>query len=69
MEIPKRNFRRQREITAVLAVSNKQISPIDLSHSNIISAFDEDGVMVHQQEGLDVDNEEIVAAINLEVSN
>lgn len=58
-----------REFAAVLAVSYKQISPIDFSHSNIISVFDENGVMVHQQEGLGVDNEETVAAINLEVSN
>ena len=57
-----------REFAAVLAVSYKQISPIDFSHSNIISVFDENGVMVHQQEGLGVDNEETVAAINLEVS-
>ena len=58
-----------REFAAVLAVSYKKISPIDFSHSNIISVFDEDGVLVHQQEGLGVDNEETVAAIHQEVSN
>ncbi len=58
-----------REFAAVLAVSYKKISPIDFSHSNIISVFDEEGVLVHQQEGLGVDNEETVAAIHSEVSN
>ena len=58
-----------REFAAVLAVSYKQISPIDFSHSNIISVFDEEGVLVHQQEGLGVDNTETVEAIQQEVSN
>ncbi|MFV8837547.1 SCO family protein [Salinimicrobium soli] len=58
-----------REFAAVLAVSYKQISPIDFSHSNIISVFDEEGVLVHQQEGLGVDNKETVEAIKTEVSN
>lgn len=58
-----------REFAAVLALSYKKISPIDFSHSNIISVFDEEGVLVHQQEGLGVDNEETVSAIHREVSN
>lgn len=58
-----------REFAAVLAVSYKKISPIDFSHSNIISVFDEEGVLVHQQEGLGVDNEETISAIHKEVSN
>ncbi|WP_029034101.1 SCO family protein [Salinimicrobium terrae] len=58
-----------REFAAVLAVSYKKISPIDFSHSNIISVFNEEGVLVHQQEGLGVDNTETVEAIKAEVSN
>lgn len=58
-----------REFAAVLAVSYKRISPIDFSHSNIISVFDEEGVLVHQQEGLGVDNTATVKAINEEVKN
>ena len=58
-----------REFATVLAVSYKKISPIDFSHSNIISVFDENGVLVHQREGLGVDNAETVAAIHTEVSN
>ncbi|MEP6259961.1 MAG: SCO family protein [Gillisia sp.] len=56
-----------REFAAVLAVSYKQISPIDFSHSNIISVFDKEGVMVHQQEGLGVDNIETIEAIQQEL--
>lgn len=52
-----------REFAAVLAVNYKQISPIDFSHSNIISVFDQQGELVHQQEGLGVDNKETVQAI------
>ncbi len=52
-----------REFAAVLAVNYKKISPMDFSHSNIISVFDTNGVMVHQQEGLGVDNKETVKTI------
>ncbi|PHR13136.1 MAG: SCO family protein [Aequorivita sp.] len=52
-----------REFAAVLAVNYKEISPMDFSHSNIISVFDHRGEMVHQQEGLGVDNKETVQAI------
>ena len=52
-----------REFAAVLAVNYKQISPMDFSHSNIISVFDQRGELVHQQEGLGVNNKETVEAI------
>ncbi|MCA0429760.1 MAG: SCO family protein [Bacteroidetes bacterium] len=52
-----------REFAAVLAVNYKKISPIDFSHSNIISVFNVEGELVHQQEGLDVNNEETVKKI------
>lgn len=57
-----------REFAAVLAVSYKRISPIDFTHSNIITVFDTEGVMVHQQQGLGVDNKETIEAIKKEVS-
>lgn len=57
-----------REFAAVLAVNYKRISPIDFTHSNIISVFDEEGVLVHQREGLGVDNGETLAAIREQVS-
>ena len=58
-----------REFAAVLAVSYKRISPMDFSHSNIISIFDETGVLVHQQEGLGVDNTETITAIKEELKD
>ena len=44
-----------REFANVVAVRYDRISPIDFSHSNIISVFDQRGVMLHQQEGLVTD--------------
>src|SRR5690554_390957 len=52
-----------REFAAVLAVNYKRISPMDFSHSNIISVFNQGGELVHQQEGLGVNNKETVEAI------
>ena len=52
-----------REFSNVLAVKYKQISPLDFSHSNIISVFDKGGVLYHQQEGLGVDNTITVAKV------
>lgn len=52
-----------REFAAVLAVSYKEISPIDFSHSSIISVFDKDGVLVNQKEGLGTDDSETIKAI------
>ncbi|HNB81954.1 MAG TPA: SCO family protein [Chitinophagaceae bacterium] len=52
-----------REFANVLAVKYKEISPMDFSHSNIISVFDRQGHLVHQQEGLGVDNQETIEKI------
>ena len=52
-----------REFANVLAVKYKQITPLDFSHSNIISVFNPEGELVHQQEGLGVDNKETVISI------
>lgn len=51
------------EFANVLAVKYKQISPMDFSHSNIISVFNKEGELVHQQEGLGVNNKETVEKI------
>jgi protein SCO1/2 len=58
-----------RELANVLAVKYKEISPVDFSHSNIISVFDRDGVLAHQQEGLGVDNAQTVQAISDLIEN
>lgn len=52
-----------REFAAVLAVSYKAISPIDFSHSNIISVFDKYGELQFQREGLGVNNKSVIDAI------
>ena len=52
-----------REFANVLAVKYKKITPIDFSHSNIISVFDQKGVLRHQQEGLGVDNKSTIESI------
>jgi protein SCO1/2 len=52
-----------REFANVLAMKYKQISPIDFSHSNIISVFNTKGELIHQQEGLGVDNKDTVDTI------
>lgn len=52
-----------REFAAVLAVNYKKISPIDFSHSNIISVFDSQGELYFQQEGLGVSYEETIRKI------
>lgn len=52
-----------REFAAVMAVNYKKISPLDFSHSNIISVFNAGGEMVFQQEGLGVNSDETVEHI------
>lgn len=52
-----------REFAAVLAVKYKRISPIDFSHSNIISVFNHKGELVHQKDGLGVNNQETIDVI------
>ena len=52
-----------REFANVLAMKYKSISPLDFSHSNIISVFNQSGELQFQQEGLGVDNKETVATV------
>lgn len=63
------NEEQTREFAAVLAVNYKKISPIDFSHSNIISVFNEEGEMVFQQEGLGVSYDKTISVVNEEASN
>ncbi|WP_245600497.1 SCO family protein [Flavobacterium daejeonense] len=55
-----------REFAAVLAVNYKKVSPIDFSHSNIISVFNADGELTYQQEGLGVNSDPTIAKIKEE---
>lgn len=49
-----------RELANIMAVKYKEISPIEFSHSNIISVYAKNGTLAYQQEGLD-ENTEIIA--------
>jgi protein SCO1/2 len=60
------NEENTREFAAVLAVNYKKISPIDFSHSNIISVFNAEGELAYQQEGLGVSSEETIKKITEE---
>jgi protein SCO1/2 len=55
-----------REFAAVLAVNYKKISPMDFSHSNIISVFNAEGELAYQQEGLGVNSDAIIKKITEE---
>ena len=57
-----------REFAAILAVNYKQISPMEFSHSNIISVFNTKGELIYQQEGLGVNNDQTVDKINEEAA-
>lgn len=56
-----------RDFANILSMKYKRIDPIDFSHSNIISVFDDQGVLRYQKEGLGLQNEEIIKKI-IEVS-
>lgn len=57
------NINSVREFANVLAVKYKKISPMDFSHSNIISVFNSQGELMRQQEGLGVNNNETISKI------
>lgn len=58
-----------REFAAVMAVNYKKISPLDFSHSNIISVFNKEGEMVFQQEGLGVNSDATVQHIQQAIAD
>jgi protein SCO1 len=53
-----------RELAALLNVKYKKESNGYIAHSNIITVLDEEGEIVHQQEGLGIDPDETVNAIS-----
>ncbi|WP_459926164.1 SCO family protein [Flavobacterium covae] len=57
------------EFANVLAVKYKKISPMDFSHSNIISVFNKNGELIYQQEGLGVNNENTIHKITETLKN
>lgn len=57
-----------REFAAVVAVNYMRISPLDFSHSNIITVFNDQGEMVFQQEGLGVNSDATLQNIEATVA-
>lgn len=57
-----------RELANVLAVKYKEISPMEFSHSNIISVFSKSGELVYQKEGLNIDIENTVNEIKKQLN-
>lgn len=51
------------EFANVLSMKYKRISPIDFSHSNIISVFNDGGDLVSQEEG-NIQIDDVVATVN-----
>jgi len=52
-----------RELANIMAVKYKEISPIEFSHSNIISVYSKEGILAFQKEGLGNDNEALVKEV------
>lgn len=53
-----------REFANVLAVKYKKISPIEFSHSNIISVFNRNGELVSQEEGSGINADAVAETVN-----
>ena len=53
-----------REFANVLAVKYKKISPIEFSHSNIISVFNRNGELVSQEEGSGINSDAVSKTVN-----
>lgn len=55
------------EFANALSMKYKKISPVDFSHSNIISIFSPDGRLVSQEQGTDIDEEKVSGVVNATV--
>lgn len=56
-----------RELANVIAVKYKEISPIEFSHSNIISVYSKKGTLAYQKEGLDSGDDDLVKEIKKQI--
>ncbi|MGC4233387.1 MAG: SCO family protein [Niabella sp.] len=52
------------EFANVLAMKYKKISPVDFSHSNIISVFNPEGELILQEEGTGINAEKVAGKVN-----
>lgn len=58
------NDEHTREFANVLSMNYKQITPVEFSHSNIISIFNKNGEMVSQEEGAGINSAAVAATVN-----
>lgn len=56
------------EFANVLSMKYKKISPLDFSHSNIISVFNPKGELVSQEQGTEINVEAVVSTVNKTVN-
>lgn len=56
-----------RELANIMALKYKKISPVEFSHSNIISVYSKKGILAFQKEGLDTDDNALVDEIKKQV--
>jgi protein SCO1/2 len=52
------------EFANVLSMKYKKISPVDFSHSNIISVFNTDGELILQEEGTGINTKHVAEQVN-----
>lgn len=57
------------EFANVLSMKYKKISPIDFSHSNIISIFNPIGELISQEEGLQINAKKVAEKVNNSVES
>lgn len=57
-----------RNLANIMAVKYKEISPMDFSHSNIISVYSKTGVLAFQKEGVGTDNVPLVNEIKKQLN-
>lgn len=57
------------EFANVLSMKYKKISPIDFSHSNIISIFNPKGELISQEEGLQINAKKVAEKVNSSVES
>lgn len=61
------NEENTRELANIMAVKYKEISPVEFSHSNIISVYAKNGTLAYQKEGLDENTETIATEIQKQI--
>ncbi len=61
------NEENTRTLANMMAIKYKKITPMEFSHSNIISVYSKDGILAYQKEGLNNDVEQTVENIKQQI--